>query len=111
MHTNFPNNDKPQTFNGDLGALPAALVPLTALPRWIVWRWVKKSAKAKWTKPPYKARNPQRNAATITLRPGVHMKKRSPKARGEQLTASASIYSMAILARSTSTTAVTRRPG
>jgi hypothetical protein len=61
MHTNFPNNDKPQTFNGDLGALPAALVPLTKLPRWVVWRWVSK--RGIWTKPPYQACNPQRNAA------------------------------------------------
>jgi primase-polymerase (primpol)-like protein len=51
---------KPQTFNADLGKLPAALRPLTKLPRWVVWRWVKK--KDKWTKPPFQVRDPQRNA-------------------------------------------------
>jgi len=30
---------KPKTFQADLGKLPAALQPLTKLPRWVVWRW------------------------------------------------------------------------
>jgi hypothetical protein len=60
--------DKPKTFNGDLGALPAALLPLTKLPRWIVWRWVKK---AKWTKPPYRSNDPRRNAANSGYKDAV----------------------------------------
>jgi hypothetical protein len=42
---------KPATCNGDLCNLPSALVPLTALPHWLVWRWAQ--VKEKWTKVPY----------------------------------------------------------
>jgi putative DNA primase/helicase len=41
----------PTTFNGNLQQLPAALVPLTTKPNWVLWKWEKK--KSKWTKPPY----------------------------------------------------------
>jgi hypothetical protein len=60
---------KPQTFNGDLANLPAALERLTAEPRWVIWRWEPRRKKSgeldldmngspKWTKPPYQARYP-----------------------------------------------------
>jgi hypothetical protein len=60
-------NSKPKTFCiPDLANLPAALKPLTKLPRWVVWKWVWKDAKdkdkGKWTKPPYQPRDPGRNA-------------------------------------------------
>jgi hypothetical protein len=67
--------DKPRTFNGDLGHLPAALERLTAEQRWLVWRWearckksgetdLDKAGNPKWTKPPYQARFPKHHAAT-----------------------------------------------
>ena len=52
---------KPQTHCGDLAHLPAALLPLTAERRWVVWPWElrkSKRGKAKWTKPPRQARDP-----------------------------------------------------
>ena len=51
---------KPQTYAADLSNLPKALQPLTAEPRWVVWPW--QLRKAKWTKPPRQAHNPQHNA-------------------------------------------------
>jgi primase-polymerase (primpol)-like protein len=58
--------DKPRTFNGDLGHLPAALEPLTAEQRWLVWRWEARRKKSgeetSWTKPPYQARYPGQHA-------------------------------------------------
>jgi hypothetical protein len=51
---------KPQTYAADLSNLPKALQPLTEEPRWVVWPW--QLRKAKWTKPPRQARNPQHNA-------------------------------------------------
>jgi primase-polymerase (primpol)-like protein len=53
---------KPQTFNADLSMLPPALLPLTQLKRWVVWRWelrASKSGREKWTKPPYQPNTPQ----------------------------------------------------
>jgi P4 family phage/plasmid primase-like protien len=51
---------KPRTFSGDLGALPAALGPLTQHRRWVIWKWEeKKESKGKWTKTPYRANNPR----------------------------------------------------
>ena len=44
-------SDKPKTYNGNLKSLPAALEPLTALPYWVLWKWVKKGDD--WTKPPF----------------------------------------------------------
>jgi hypothetical protein len=60
---------KPQTFNGDLANLPAALERLTAEPRWVAWRWEPRRKKSgaldldangspKWTKPPFQALYP-----------------------------------------------------
>jgi hypothetical protein len=42
---------KPQALNGDLHNLPAALAPLVAQHKWVLWRWER--GKNKWTKPPY----------------------------------------------------------
>src|SRR5262245_53407437 len=56
---------KPQTHCGTLDALPAALLPLTKLKRWVVWKW-ELTAKGKWTKPPYKAKSPTHNARNDT---------------------------------------------
>jgi hypothetical protein len=48
---------KPQTHNGTLNALPAALLSMTLERRWIVWCWVWRKDKSaeggKWTKPPF----------------------------------------------------------
>jgi putative DNA primase/helicase len=44
--------EKPRTIQGDLRNLPAALAPLVALPRWVLWQW-EKTSKGKWTKVPY----------------------------------------------------------
>jgi hypothetical protein len=33
---------KPRTFQGDLAHLPAALLPLTKLRRWVIWKWQRK---------------------------------------------------------------------
>jgi hypothetical protein len=51
---------KPQTFNGNLGNLPAALERLTAEPRWVLWKW--QLVKGRWTKPPFQVRYPGQNA-------------------------------------------------
>jgi hypothetical protein len=59
--------NKPQTFQGDLGNLPPALLPLTEQKSWLVWRWelrTTKGGKQKWTKPPYRALDPDRHAKT-----------------------------------------------
>ena len=57
--------DKPNTYHKNLAHLPPALQPLTAQPRWLVWRWEErttKDGKQKWTKPPYQARYPFQHA-------------------------------------------------
>jgi hypothetical protein len=55
---------KPRTFNGDLAHLPHALLPLTRMPHWVVWRWQARTSKGqvKWTKPPYQIADPNRLA-------------------------------------------------
>jgi hypothetical protein len=56
---------KPQTHCGDLARLPAALAPLTAERRWVVWPWELRESnggKEKWTKPPKQPRDPTYNA-------------------------------------------------
>ena len=42
---------KPESVQGDLHRLPAALAPLVALPHWVCWRWER--PKDKWNKVPY----------------------------------------------------------
>lgn len=56
---------KPRTFNGDLAHLPHALLPLTRMPHWVLWRWrsrASKNGQVKWTKPPYQIADPSRLA-------------------------------------------------
>ncbi len=56
---------KPRTFHGDLGHLPSALLPLTKLKRWVLWRWQYRETKkgdGKWTKPPFQTCDPDRSA-------------------------------------------------
>ena len=56
---------RPVPFQGDLGNLPDALAPLKALPNWVCWKWewrVDKNGVGKWTKPPFRPRNPQQYA-------------------------------------------------
>src|SRR5262249_4223279 len=51
---------KPQTHNGDLTKLPAALARLIPQRRWVVWcwEWRKTKTRGKWTKPPRQAADP-----------------------------------------------------
>jgi len=56
---------KPRTVHSDLAHLPAALLPLTKLKRWVVWKWQERkyqNGKVKWTKPPFQARYPNSKA-------------------------------------------------
>ena len=55
------SSGQPQTFNGDLAALPAALRPLTEHRRWVVWKW-EKTKSGNWTKPPHRADDPRAKA-------------------------------------------------
>jgi putative DNA primase/helicase len=48
--------NKPNTINGDLANLPAALAPLCKLGHWVLWKW--QLRKQKWTKPPFIAGKP-----------------------------------------------------
>ena len=56
---NGASTGAPQTYNGKLDALPAALRPLTQQKNWVVWKWVLKEGASNWTKPPFKAANPK----------------------------------------------------
>jgi primase-polymerase (primpol)-like protein len=62
MNTTDERPQKPQTFNGDLANIPAALTPLIPQERWVVWSWEwrpgKKGANCRWTKPPRQACDP-----------------------------------------------------
>ena len=51
----------PQTFNGDITALPVALRLLSEKDQWVVWLWARGDS-GKWTKPPLQARFPHRRA-------------------------------------------------
>jgi hypothetical protein len=53
---------KPQTYNGDLNRLPTALEHLRGEKVWVCWRWFWNGKK--WTKPPYRADDPERYAST-----------------------------------------------
>ena len=53
---------KPQTYNGNLAKLPLALEHLREQQVWVCWHWFWNGKK--WTKPPYRADNPDRNAST-----------------------------------------------
>jgi hypothetical protein len=53
--------NKPETkVETNLENFPVALAPLCQVDHWVIWRWQQR--KGKWTKPPFQAKNPQRNA-------------------------------------------------
>ena len=53
--------NKPETkVETNLDNFPAALAPLCEVDHWVIWRWQQRNGK--WTKPPFQAKNPQRNA-------------------------------------------------
>src|SRR5262249_46465194 len=53
---------KPQTYNGDLTELPPALSHLREQKVWLCWCWFWNGKK--WTKPPRRVDNPERNASS-----------------------------------------------
>lgn len=56
---------KPCTYVADLAHLPRALQHLTALRRWVIWRWelrTKSNGEQAWTKPPFQCRYPKAQA-------------------------------------------------
>jgi len=53
---------KPQTHNGDISRLPAALEHLRDQKVWVCWCWFWNGKK--WTKPPRRADSPDRNASS-----------------------------------------------
>jgi hypothetical protein len=53
---------KPQTYNSDLRKLPRALAYLGNEKRWLCWKWEWNGKK--WTKPPYRADDPEHHAST-----------------------------------------------
>ena len=55
---------QPETFSGDLADPPKALTPLCLTPNWLLWKWQHNATNAKWTKPPYRADNPNWHAKT-----------------------------------------------
>jgi hypothetical protein len=55
----------PATHNGDLRNLPAALAPMVAENRWVVWRWHYETARDAWTKVPFQADRPHLKASTL----------------------------------------------
>jgi hypothetical protein len=56
------NSDKPLNYSNALRHLQAPLARHTKqLPNWVVWKWIKKPD-GKWTKPPFIASSPDRNA-------------------------------------------------
>ena len=53
---------KPKTYNGDIAKLPRALAHVRDERVWVCWRWFWNGKK--WTKPPYRAGDPERYAST-----------------------------------------------
>jgi RecA-family ATPase len=53
---------KPRTYNGDLRKLPRCLAHLGGQRVWVVWKWWWDGKK--WTKPPFRADDPDRKALT-----------------------------------------------
>src|SRR6516225_8971107 len=58
----FAMTRKPQTYNGDISKLPPALMHLRDEKVWLCWRWFWNGKK--FTKPPYRADDPERHAST-----------------------------------------------
>jgi hypothetical protein len=61
----MPNNREahPETHSGDLANPPAALAALCLKSQWVVWKWQRASKGRDWTKPPFRATDPERHAA------------------------------------------------
>jgi len=57
-----PKSDSGHDHGHDRADLPAALVPLSKLDRWCIWRWVERNGKRQ--KPPFQARDPDKHAST-----------------------------------------------
>jgi primase-polymerase (primpol)-like protein len=53
---------QPKTFAGDFADPPRALTPLCLMPNWLTWKWQHSAKNNKWTKPPYRADNPDWHA-------------------------------------------------
>ena len=75
----------PRTHNGDLANPPAALSSLYQMPNWVAWRWQRGSHG--WTKPPFRATDPDRHAAnndpsTWSTRPAAVVAVLAGKANG-----------------------------
>jgi putative DNA primase/helicase len=51
----------PRTYNGDLASPPDALKSLCLQPHWVTWKWQRNNHG--WTKPPFRASNPDLHAA------------------------------------------------
>jgi putative DNA primase/helicase len=61
-----PSDDrKPSTHCGDLKKLaPALAKALAHRPNFVLWKWVWDPENTEWTKPPFQARSPRKNAST-----------------------------------------------
>jgi hypothetical protein len=57
------STEPPRTYNGDLADPPKALEPLCFMPHWVTWRWQQGTDGKAWTKPPFRAADPDRHAA------------------------------------------------
>src|SRR5271169_4050713 len=55
--------EPPHTHNGDFADPPKALTPLCLMPNWVAWRWQRSVDGRGWTKPPFRAADPDRHAA------------------------------------------------
>jgi hypothetical protein len=53
----------PRTFNGDFADPPKALTPLILAPHWVTWKWQRSADGRSYTKPPFRATDPDRHAA------------------------------------------------
>lgn len=56
--------ERPSGVAGNLRQLPAALAPLIAQKRWVVWRWEWVPDRERWTKVPYRPSHPDRKASS-----------------------------------------------
>src|SRR5215831_14040251 len=102
----FAMTQKPQTYNGDLTELPPALMHLRDEKVWVCWRWLQNGKK--WTKPPYRADDPEQHASTSNPVLGVHTSKQLNKCASVKPMVSVSPLKDAISAALISITVVTR---
>jgi Protein of unknown function (DUF3987) len=57
------STEPPRTHSGDFADPPKALTPLCLMPNWVAWRWQPSADGRGWTKPPFRAADPDRHAA------------------------------------------------